>query len=65
MRKNCLSKKKMFSSYSAKTKRDGRTDRQTGGCCNISRPGPSARQEIIKPEAPGVWAKDLINLIPF
>ena len=38
-------------SYSAKTKRDGQTDRQTdgwtdgqtdGGHCNISRPGPTA-----------------------
>ena len=37
-----------FLSYSAKTKRDGRTDRQTGGRCNISRPGPSAPREIIK-----------------
>ena len=36
-------------SYSAKTKHDGRTDRQTdGGRCNISRPGPSAPREIIK-----------------
>ena len=39
-----------FLSYSAKTKRDGRTDgrtdRQTGGCCNISRPRPSAPREI-------------------
>ena len=26
-------------SYSAKTKRDGQTDRWTGGCCYISRPG--------------------------
>ena len=32
-----------FLSYSAKTKRDGRTD---GGRCNISRPGPSAPREI-------------------
>ena len=44
-----------FLSYSAKTKRDGWTDRQrdrrmdrrTGGRCYISRPGPSARREII------------------
>ena len=36
-----------FSSYSAKTKRDGQTDKRTGGNCNISRPGPSARREII------------------
>ena len=36
-----------FSSYSAKTKRDGRTDRQTdGGRCYISRPGPPAPREI-------------------
>ena len=49
-----------FLSYSAKTKRDGQTDRQTDGRtdrrtnrqtdrghCNISRPGPSAPREII------------------
>ena len=41
-----------FSSYSAKTKRDGQTDGWTDGQtdgrgrCNISRPGPSAPQEI-------------------
>ena len=36
-----------FFSYSAKTKRDGRTDGQTdGGRYNISRPGPSAPREI-------------------
>ena len=35
--------------YSAKTKRDGQTDRRTDrqGHCNISRPGPSAPREII------------------
>ena len=37
-------------SYSPKTKRDGwtngRTDGRTGGHCNISRPGRSARWEI-------------------
>ena len=34
-------------SYSAKTKRDGQTDRRTdGGHCNISCPGPSAPREI-------------------
>ena len=42
----------MLLSYSAKTKRDGQTDRQTdrrtdGGRCNISRPEPSAPWEII------------------
>ena len=36
-----------FLSYSAKTKRDWRTDGRTdGGRCNISRPGPSAPREI-------------------
>ena len=44
--KNSLKNSNNIPSIS-KTKRDGQTDRQTGGRCNISRPGPSAPREII------------------
>ena len=48
----------MFSSYSAKAKRDGQKD--GGGHCNISRPGPSARRELINEK--GRHLSDLGNL---
>ena len=54
---------------SAKTKRDGqtdrRTDRQTDGRCNISRPGPSAPWEITM-TIWGLWvALQKLGLVQF
>ena len=54
-----------FLSYSAKTKRDGQTDRQTdgrGALQYISRPGPAAPREIIITLYLGKMSSDIILL---